>query len=374
MQHNYKIRITFLTLLILLVGLYFNFRYYQQQKQLSISVEAPLVTYQPEDTAERSLQQIIHDLQKNVMQISVETPDSSRVGSGFLYNNKGDIVTNAHVIEDATSIKVTLTNAEPYPAAIVGIGETDDIAVIRVPQLINQRPIAFDASTRFDIGSDIIAVGSPLGLQNSVSVGIISGVNRTFDIGDFLYENVYQISSNITHGNSGGPLIDRGSGMVIGINSAGITDSDIGFSIPLVDVIDQLTEWSMTSNYQDLTLPSGYQPLASSINDYEEDSYYLVQYFIDNLAVYDYINAYTLLGANLQEQTSYADFRNQYSALKSLRIVKKKDTIIQDEQISFQIDIEKETKDETSTTMVYTFSVALENDQLKIIDYYINEN
>lgn len=369
MHHKYKKRLIFISLLVLLLGSYLNFRYYRHHQQLSISVEAPIVTHQPEQSSERSLKQIIHDLQKNVMQISVETPYSSRVGSGFLYNNKGDIVTNAHVIEDATSIQVTLSNTETYPAAIVGVGETNDIAVIRVPQLINQRPIKFDATTRFDIGSDIIAVGSPLGLQNSVSVGIISGVNRSFDIGDYLYENVYQISSNITHGNSGGPLIDRASGMVIGINAAGINDSDIGFSIPLIDVIDQLTEWSMTANYEDLTLPSRYQSFESSMSDYEEDSYYLVQYFVDNLAIHDYINAYTLMGSNLQENTSYSDFRNDYLSLKSLRVVEKKASQIHDDYIIYDVALEMETQEEDLMVVPYRFRIALENDQLKIVDY-----
>src|SRR5699024_8246507 len=97
----------------------------------------------------------------------------------------------------------------------------------------------------------IIAVGSPLGFHNTVTTGIISGVDRSFEINGYSYDNVYQISANITHGNSGGPLINAETGKVIGINSAGIEDSEIGFSIPIPAIIDNNTEWStIISNAQ----------------------------------------------------------------------------------------------------------------------------
>lgn len=362
-----------ITIAIVLAGTVFLYRTYQQTFDTPLVTE-PVVIYEPANNRSQTLQQIIHEAQKNVVKISVETPVSTRVGSGFLYNNQGDIITNAHVIDDASVVEVTLSTTETYPAAIVGMSKEKDIAVIRVPQLINQRPMSIDTTQSIDIGTDILALGSPLGYQNSVSVGIISGTNRSFDIDGYSYEEVYQISSNITHGNSGGPLIDQTTGKVIGINSAGISDTDIGFSIPIKDVIDDVTDWSANTSNDALTFPSTIHSQLTSIVDYKEDSYYLVQYFIDSLAIHDYINAYALLGSNYQSDYDYTDFREHYMSLKSINLIEQQQASVEDDQWVFTVLVEEHRAEQELEAHTYTFKVALENDQLKIIAFTNNHD
>ena len=362
-----------LTILILLVGAVFLYRTYQQTFNEPLTAE-PVVTYEPTNNRSQTLQQIIHEAQKNVVKISVETPVSTRVGSGFLYNNQGDIITNAHVIDDASVVEVTLSTTETYPAAIVGMSKEKDIAVIRVPQLINQRPMSIDTTQSIDIGTDILALGSPLGYQNSVSVGIISGTNRSFDIDGYSYEEVYQISSNITHGNSGGPLIDQTTGKVIGINSAGISDTDIGFSIPIKDVIDDVTDWSANTSNDALTFPSTIHSQLTSIEDYKEDSYYLVQYFIDSLAIHDYINAYALLGSNYQSDYDYTDFREHYMSLKPINLIEQQQAAVENDQWIFTVTVDEHRAEQELEAHTYTFKVGLENDQLKIMTFTNNHD
>lgn len=360
-----------LTLFVLLSGSILLYRMYQQTFDSPI-VTDPVVVFESTNNRTQTLQQIIHEAQKNVVKISVETPVSNRVGSGFLYNNQGDIITNAHVIEGASVVEVTLSTTETYPAAIVGMSKDKDIAVIRVPQLINQRPMAIDTTQSVDIGTDILALGSPLGYQNSVSVGIISGTNRSFEIDGYSYDEVYQISSNITHGNSGGPLIDQTTGKVIGINSAGISDTDIGFSIPIKDVMDDIADWSANTTNDELTFPATIHNQASSIENYKEDSYYLVQYFIDSLAIHDYINAYALLGSAYQRDRDYTAFREHYIALKSIDLIEQQQANVEDDQWVFDVLVEAHRKDQEPETASYRFEIGLENDQLKIIAYTNN--
>ncbi|GEM03557.1 peptidase S1 [Halolactibacillus miurensis] len=360
-----------LTIFILLGGSVLLYRTYQQTFDSPIGTD-PVVVFEPTNNRTQTLQQIIHEAQKNVVKISVETPVSNRVGSGFLYNNQGDIITNAHVIEGASVVEVTLSTTETYRAAIVGMSKEKDIAVIRVPQLINQRPMTIDTTQSVDIGTDILALGSPLGYQNSVSVGIISGTNRSFDIDGYSYDEVYQISSNITHGNSGGPLIDQTTGNVIGINSAGISDTDIGFSIPIKDVMDDIADWSANTTNDELTFPATIHNQASSIENYKEDSYYLVQYFIDSLAIHDYINAYALLGSAYQRERDYTAFREHYIALKSINLIEQQQANVEDDQWVFDVLVEEHRTDQEPKTVSYTFEIGLENDQLKILAYTNN--
>src|SRR5690625_5204865 len=190
------------------------------------------------------LKNMLYKLKVKTMIPLLQDQDFTITGSGFLYNDKGDIITNAHVIEDANVIYVRTSNAHIYSAAVIGIGEDTDIAVIRVPELADQSFLSTEKDSSGEIGDEIIALGSPHGFQNTVTLGIISGSERNFSVDGYDYNNVYQISAQITHGNSGGPLIHRNTGNVIGINSVGTNDGTIGFSIPILEVIDQIEQWS----------------------------------------------------------------------------------------------------------------------------------
>src|SRR5699024_206465 len=147
---------------------------------------------------------------------------------------------------------------------------------------------------------------SPHGFQNTVTLGIISGSERNFSVDGFNYNNVYQISAQITHGNSGGPLINRSSGNVIGINSVGTKDGTIGFSIPIQEVIEQIEIWSNEVSDSELK----YASTTEILNHYDpeqltENAEYLIDYFFEAIKIRDYINAYTLLGSTIQSELSY---------------------------------------------------------------------
>ncbi|MBM7572199.1 S1C family serine protease [Aquibacillus albus] len=330
---------------------------------------AAKITNQPNT---KDLKTIIHESQKNVVQIEAEGNWSEKTGSGFLYNNKGDIITNAHVVKDADFITVKMANAQTYPAAIVGVGDSIDIAVIRVPQLASQTPFAIDKQYEAEIGNEIVALGSPLGFQNSVSLGIISGTNRTFTIDEFEYENVYQISAPITHGNSGGPLIDQTTGKVVAINSAGTDDGGIGFSIPITHVLEYVEEWSNEADNEELVYKSTNSQEIDT-DQLEKDAEYIIHYFFDNLAIRDYLNAYAMLGSDWQTRTTYQAFREDYFYIVESEIIQITQTFLeQRNQVQLNVEVDttiRQPNQETETkTYQYTFFVGYENDQLKIID------
>ncbi|QGH34355.1 trypsin-like serine protease [Gracilibacillus salitolerans] len=320
--------------------------------------------------SEINLKNIIHQSQKSVVQIESTSDLNKKTGSGFVINNHGDIITNAHVIEDADTIVVKLTNAREYPAAIVGIGKDQDFAVIRVPELNQLEPIALETDKQIDIGDEIIAIGSPMGIQNSVSLGLIVGTDRSFSINDYQYDEVYQISANITHGNSGGPLILRNSGKVVGINSAGISDTDIGFSIPITQVADIVSDWTENVKEDELTFLS---PTDQQINKekLKEDALYIGDYFFENIALRDYVNAYSLLGSQYQDNTSYTDFRQFFQTLIDLTVQDKIIIDTQNEEVHMEIKVEITVRDETyqevQESRKYLLVIGYENDQLKIL-------
>lgn len=361
-----------LSLVAFSIGLAIMNNSYQARTTEPIIVDNELALFNHDSDATKDLQSIIHETQKNVVQINVDTYFSDRIGSGFLYNTRGDIITNAHVIEDAKSITVTMSNAETYPAAIVGISKDNDIAVIRVPQLINQTPMNISTNEWLSVGDEVLAVGSPLGFQNSVSIGIISGIDRSFEIDEFIYENVYQISANITHGNSGGPLVDRKTGHVIGINSAGIEDSGIGFSIPIQTVIDEVTSWSTSITDDDLIYPRITSVVSVDPETMQKDANYLISYFFESVEMRDYINAYSLLGSQLQIDNNYPDFRGNYLQYKTVKVGEiKNNNFTDDNQTHITLEVYTNETDSESDklTWEYDFSIDYENDQLKIIDY-----
>lgn len=373
MRKGQKVLIVLICLFILASGSLFNYFLYGHLESQDIDIGQPLVTVGATNISPDNLQQMIHEAQKSIVQINVETIDSTRVGSGFIYNSRGDIVTNAHVISDAISIEVTIANAETYPAAIVGIGAEKDIAVIRVPQLINQPSIELETSGALLPGTEIIAVGSPLGFTNTVSLGIISGVDRSFDINGYTYENVYQISASITHGNSGGPLINRSTGKVIGVNSAGIEESEIGFSIPIPAIIDDIMEWSSSTTNEQLTFPKSVKDTSADPEILLEDISYLLQYFIDSISMHDYINAYRLLGSDMQNEMDYPSFRSNYLDLKSIELIDYIEEETTNEAVVLTVNIQYDdvNRESDKHEITYLITIGYENDQLKILNLQI---
>ena len=174
---------------------------------------------------------------------------SSALGSGFIIDEKGIVVTNNHVIQDAEDIVVIVNGDQEYKAKVVGADPLSDIAVLQLETKDKFTPVAFGDSDKARIGDWVIAIGNPFGLGGTVTSGIISARNRS--IGLSRYEDYIQTDASINSGNSGGPLFDM-NGDVIGINTAILGRSGsvgIGFSIPSNSakiVIDQLLEFGET--------------------------------------------------------------------------------------------------------------------------------
>ena len=174
---------------------------------------------------------------------------SSALGSGFIIDETGIVITNNHVIQDAEDIIVKVNGDKEYNAKVLGADPLMDIAVLKLETNDKFIPVAFGDSDKARIGDWVIAIGNPFGLGGTVTAGIISARNRS--IGLSRYEDFIQTDASINSGNSGGPLFDM-DGNVIGINTAILGRSGsigIGFSIPANSariVIDQLIEFGET--------------------------------------------------------------------------------------------------------------------------------
>ncbi|MEY9909204.1 putative serine protease PepD [Catenulispora sp. MAP12-49] len=193
----------------------------------------------------------------NVLPSVVQISTDSGLGSGVVYDSKGDILTNAHVVGQATSFMVTQpTGGRPLSASLVGSFPTGDLAVIRVSGGANGlRPAKFGDSTKLKVGQIVLAMGSPLGLTGTVTEGIVSALGRTVTSNDangaaITVGDAIQTSAAINNGNSGGALVDLSS-EVVGIPSAAALNPElgnsaapgIGFAIPTATatrIADQL--------------------------------------------------------------------------------------------------------------------------------------
>ena len=176
------------------------------------------------------------------------------LGSGLIFSNNGYVITNTHVIRDASEIFVTLVGGKKFKAELIGFDELTDIALLKVDAL--NLPVSdLGDATKLNIGDWAIALGNPLGLfdlsyQPTATIGIISGLNIDFGIkeNNYVYKDMIQTDASINEGNSGGPLINI-DGEVIGINTFIMTGSSykkgsigIAFSIPINRVLDIVHE------------------------------------------------------------------------------------------------------------------------------------
>ena len=168
------------------------------------------------------------------------TPDalSGSLGTGFLVDRDGHILTNAHVVGDETDVDVTFENGEELPAKVLGRDEALDVAVLKIASIPAGAAIIPLGSIRtLQVGDPLVAIGNPLGYRQTVTTGIVSALKRTIDSpNDTTIQNVIQTDAAINQGNSGGPLIDR-QGRVVGINSQIATEGGgnlgIGFAVPI---------------------------------------------------------------------------------------------------------------------------------------------
>jgi putative serine protease PepD len=184
---------------------------------------------------------------KGVVKITVSSSGSSTSpfdqetqrsqGSGFVYNLKGDIITNQHVVDGADSITVTFWNGATHSATLVGSDASTDAAVIKVdaPAAL-LHPLALADSSAVQVGDGVLAIGSPFGLEETLTAGIVSALHRQMTSpNNFTIDDSIQTDAAINHGNSGGPLLNM-QGKVIGITSQIESDSGgndgVGFAVP----------------------------------------------------------------------------------------------------------------------------------------------
>lgn len=175
---------------------------------------------------------------------------SNSLGSGFVIDSAGIVITNNHVIADATEIQVIFTNGEKLKAEVVGRDPKIDIAVLRVKPKTPLNAVKFADSNKLRVGDWVMAVGNPFGLGGTVTAGIVSALNRNISSGP--YDNYIQTDASINKGNSGGPLFNM-AGDVVGVNTAILSPTGssvgIGFASPaatVMPVIQQLLKYGET--------------------------------------------------------------------------------------------------------------------------------
>nr|WP_242057248.1 trypsin-like peptidase domain-containing protein [Pseudalkalibacillus hwajinpoensis] len=215
----------------------------------------------PQTPIEKDKKEIIREAQTKVYTILTE----DQLGSGFLFQDNGTVVTNAHVVAGYIDVTLRDQDGREMNGKVIGISNQYDVALIEVQNLKGTSPLEMEMKES-EVGTEVIALGSPQGLENTASIGYLTGLDRSFE-SEFQYENVYQIDAQVSPGSSGGPLLDGKTGKVIGINSALLTsDESIAFSIPIYTMTDLLTNWSQS--------PMDENEVASTFNYYNEASVY----------------------------------------------------------------------------------------------------
>ncbi|CDI48905.1 S1C family serine protease [Clostridium tetani] len=316
---------------------------------------------------DKGLSKIINESQKLVMLVYADTEKGLSQGSGFLYNDKGDVITNAHVVGDAIDVNVRLIDSTLYKGTVIGKSPSLDIALIRVPALNKKSPLKINKNYKPKIGNEIIAIGSPFGLENTITTGIISAIDRNFTIGQYEYKNMYQITAPIDNGSSGGPLLDKHTGDIVGVNSAKAGHSSIGFSIPINQVIEYVETWSQNPAV-DVTKDTSPKASIDDIKEKKYTSEYLIRYFYEGINSQNYLETYTLLGSDLQSKLTYENFKKNYADIKITNIKTISSKINGDESISVTTTIQN-MYDKVTKEVKMNFILDFENNTLKIINY-----
>jgi S1-C subfamily serine protease len=192
--------------------------------------------YQP-NSAEQQTANLYQRVTQSVVNINVALSNGGATGSGFVIDSQGDIVTNNHVVENATYIEVTFVDGTILQAKLVGRDPEADLAVVRVdPSAVSLKPVTFADSDKVFVGQQTYAIGSPFGEAFTLTSGIVSGLDRSLqNSSQFSIPKLIQTDAAINPGNSGGPLLDS-NGDVIGVDTAILSDSNsgsgVGFAIP----------------------------------------------------------------------------------------------------------------------------------------------
>ncbi|MCB2298450.1 trypsin-like peptidase domain-containing protein [Clostridium tagluense] len=274
--------------------------------------------------------------------VSVEVSDENHKlianGSGFIVNSNGVVVTNFHVIKDCSYANVTLQNGTKYEVkSVLNYNEKQDIAILQLSNSTNLNIVKLGDSNTMEIGDNVVAIGSPEGYENSLSTGIISGINRKSDRG-----NDFQTTASISHGSSGGALFNA-YGDIIGITYAGYDlAGDIGFVIPINEVnpllnsSNEKTLMEIKNKMTSKPIPENkykYFPLLSDIPMPTNASYYKTSLSPDGTHIF-YFYSVLLLPDNF--------VKDYYSLLKNNGwVLYKKNTDSNKEPLVYLIKEEK---------------------------------
>ena len=196
-------------------------------------------------------------------------------GSGFVMDESGYIVTNYHVVADATDIEVSFSNKESMEARVVGSDQATDVALLKVDADARAlTPLELGDSEQVQVGDSVVAIGNPFGLERSVTAGIVSALQRTIESPtESPIERVIQTDAAVNRGNSGGPLLNA-AGHVIGVNSQIATSSDtevgnvgIGFAVPINTVRDVVAQLRTRGHAEHAEIGLQVQEVTSEIAD-----------------------------------------------------------------------------------------------------------
>lgn len=185
-----------------------------------------------------SVADLVRQASPSVVLVTVTGKGGGGFGSGFVVDDKGHILTNAHVVDESTSTTVTFSDGAVQEARILGIDNSTDLAVLKVGQVpAGVRPVPLGNSAGLVVGQDVVAIGNPYGFERTATTGIVSALKRTIESPNgFAIQNTIQTDAAINQGNSGGPLFDR-AGRVVGMNTqiASQTGGNvgIGFAVPI---------------------------------------------------------------------------------------------------------------------------------------------
>jgi S1-C subfamily serine protease len=253
------------------------------------SLPAPPLT----TTSGSALNKIFQQTQDSVVQITRTVPQTGIVadpslenrtalGSGFLFDNQGHIITNNHVVGDAKIVDVTFTNGDRLRANVTAVDPYIDIAVLKIIESQNNtidqaqlRPLPTGNSSALTVGDQVIAIGNPYGLAGTMTTGIVSQVGRLVPAPDvqFSVPDVIQTDAAINPGNSGGPLLNT-QGEVVGVNFAALQHG-LGFAIPMnliQDIVPRLVDkGNYTHPYLGFTGTTLTSDLAANIENITED-------------------------------------------------------------------------------------------------------
>jgi putative serine protease PepD len=216
-------------------------------RQVTVTQSQPTAENTTSSSAPLSVSTIYKNAHQGVVKIVVTQASSGfpfgsdqgsqAQGSGFVYDKKGNVITNEHVVSGGGTIKVVFSDGSSYPAKLIGSDKSTDVAVIKVSAPATKlHPLPLADSDAVQVGDGVIAIGAPFGLDETVTSGIVSALHRQMTApNQFTIDDTIQTDAAINHGNSGGPLLDV-HGRVIGITSQIQSDSGgnegVGFAVP----------------------------------------------------------------------------------------------------------------------------------------------